>query len=117
MVKETAEQIALVDHLLTQSISEADEKERRRLLAGIAVIGAYIKRYGNLLLMSARTKSADIRELSRCFDESFCNLELLDVNCLQTLSADTTLAIKDMLHVYRCSRTAQKILRKVCMIL
>lgn len=70
------------------------------------MVGAYIKRYGNLLLVSERTKTADIRDLSRCFEESFINLELLDVKCLCTLPSNITLAAKDMLHVYRTFETA-----------
>lgn len=53
--------------------------------------------------MSAeREDAADIRDLSRCFEESFVNLELLDVDCLHTLPAGLFLKTKDMLRVY-CS--------------
>lgn len=97
---ETAPQIDLIGRMLTQYDKETDDKERRRLLAGAAVVGAYIKRYGNLLLVSEREKTADISDLSRCFEESFINLELLDVNCLCTLPSDIMLTAKDMLHTY-----------------
>lgn len=99
--REMAGQIDLIDRLLAQYDAETDEQTRRRLLAGAAVAGAYIKRCGNLLLISERSTQTDIRDLSRCFDESFINLELLGVNCLHTLPPGCLLATRDMLRVYR----------------
>ena len=98
--RETAGQISMIEHLLTQYDTENDAQKREKLLAGAAVLGAYIKRYGNLLLVSHREETADIRDLSRCFEDSFVNLELLDVKCLCTLPADVILATKDMLRIY-----------------
>ena len=103
--RETAGQISMIEHLLTQYDTENDAKKREKLLAGAAVLGAYIKRYGNLLLFSHREETADIRDLSRCFEDSFVNLELLDVKCLCTLPADVILATKDMLRIYRTFET------------
>ena len=103
--RETAGQISMIEHLLTQYDTENDAKKREKLLAGAAVLGAYIKRYGNLLLVSHREETADIRDLSRCFEDSFVNLELLDVRCLCTLPADVILATKDMLRIYHTFET------------
>lgn len=103
--KETAGQIGQINRMLAQYDREADDKKRRKLLARVAVTGAYIKRYGNLLLLTEHRKTADIQELSRCLEESFASLELLDVRCLHTLSTGSLLATKDMLHVYRSFET------------
>ena len=103
--RETAGQISMIEHLLTQYDTENNAQKREKLLAGAAVLGAYIKRYGNLLLVSHREETADIRDLSRCFEDSFANLELLDVKCLCTLPADVILATKDMLRIYRTFET------------
>ena len=103
--RETTGQISMIEHLLTQYDTENDAQKREKLLAGAAVLGAYIKRYGNLLLVSHREETADIRDLSRCFEDSFVNLELLDVKCLCTLPADVILATKDMLRIYRTFET------------
>ena len=100
--RETARQMDLIDRILTRYEAETDNIRRERLLASAAVIGAYIKRYGNLLLISERESLADMCELSRCFDESFMNLELLGVNGLHSLPSGILLAAKDMLRVYRC---------------
>lgn len=104
--RETARQIDLIDRMLAQYDTETDDRKRSRILGGAAVVGAYIKRYGNLLLIGERAETADIRDLSRCFEESFINLELLGVNCLHTLPAGIFLATKDMLQVYRSFETA-----------
>lgn len=103
--RETAGQISMIEHLLTQYDTENNAQKREKLLAGAAVLGAYIKRYGNLLLVSHREETADIRDLSRCFEDSFVNLELLDVKCLCTLPADVILATKDMLRIYHTFET------------
>ncbi|MGN0657740.1 MAG: histidine kinase N-terminal 7TM domain-containing protein [Ruminiclostridium sp.] len=100
--KETAGQIDLIHQKLTRYDTEKDENMRRRLLAEAAVIGAYIKRYGNLLLISESRKTANICDLSRCFEESFVNLELLDINCLCALPSDIDFSARDMLHTYKC---------------
>lgn len=99
--RETARQIDRIDQMLAQYDTQTDEKKRRRLLAGVTVVGAYIKRYGNLLLVGEYTDTGDICDLSRCFEESFANLGLLGVDCLYTLPSGIPLATKDMLRVYR----------------
>ena len=48
---QTAHQIELLDQLLTQNEAETDPEIRRSLLAKAAVIGAYIKRRGNLMFI------------------------------------------------------------------
>lgn len=98
--KETAGQIDLIHRKLTRYDTEKDENMRRRLLAEAAVIGAYIKRYGNLLLIAEAGKTADICDLSRCFEESFVNLELLEISCLCSLPSGISLVAKDMLRIY-----------------
>ena len=104
--RETAGQIDLIDRMLAQYDTETDDRKRSRLLGGASVMGAYIKRYGNLRLIGERAETADIRELSRCFDESFINLELLGVNCFHALPPGISLATKDMLQVYRSFEAA-----------
>ena len=47
----TAEQVDLLDRLFSQYNAESDYEKRRSLLAKIAVIGAYIKRCGNLIFI------------------------------------------------------------------
>ena len=78
---QTAHQIELLDQLLTQNEAGSDPDRRRSLLAKAAVIGAYIKRRGNLMFIAEKTDVTDTAELSACLDESFANLELMGVEC------------------------------------
>ena len=71
---QTAHQIELLDRLLAQYETETDPESCRSLLAKAAVIGAYIKRRGNLMFIGERSDVTDAAELSACFDESFANL-------------------------------------------
>lgn len=98
--RETAAQIDRIEQLLARYETETENPERRRLLAGAAVIGAYIKRYGNLLLTAEREQTASVRDLSRCFEDSFINLELLGVQCLCTLPRNLKLPAQEMADVY-----------------
>lgn len=99
--RETAQQISQINQMLKQLDTEKDSAHRRKILAGVAVMGAYIKRYGNLLLTGESRKEADMRDLARCFEDSFINLELLGISCLQTLPAEQLLLTRDMLRIYR----------------
>lgn len=104
--RETVRQIDLISQMLAQYDTETDDRKRSRLLGVAAVVGAYIKRYGNLLLIGEHAETSDIRDLSRCFEESFIYMELLGVNCLHTLPSGISLTMKDILQVYRGFETA-----------
>lgn len=67
---------------------QGDEGEKRRLLQEINILAAYIKRCSNLVLIAEGSESLPIDELTRCFRESFENLEVNGVCC--TLSLQIT---------------------------
>ena len=97
---QTAHQIELLDHLLTQYEAESDPKICRSLLAKAAVIGAYIKRRGNLMFIGEKSDVTDTAELSACLDESFANLELMGVECAMDIPGKNSIAIRDAIRVY-----------------
>lgn len=99
--RQTAPQIALLDDLFAQYDREPDHEKRRRLLAESAVVGAYLKRYGNLLFVGEKNDVVEFGELSRCIDESFANLELLGVTCGCAAQIDETVRTQDALLAYR----------------
>ena len=99
--KQTAPQISLLDKLFMQYDKEQDEEKRRRLLAMTAVVGAYIKRYGNLLFIGEKNESVDIGELSRCIGESFANLEMMGTECGFDLAHDEPVLTDDVILAYR----------------
>lgn len=97
---QTAHQIELLDQLLTQYEAQSDPEIRRSLLAKAAVIGAYIKRRGNLMFIGEKSDVTDTAELSACLDESFANLELMGVECAIDIPDKNSIYIRDAIRVY-----------------
>ena len=97
---QTAHQIELLDQFLTQYEAQPDPEIRRSLLAKAAVIGAYIKRRGNLMFIGEKSDVTDTAELSACLDESFANLELMGVECAIDITDKNSIYIRDAIRVY-----------------
>lgn len=97
---QTAHQIELLDQLLTQYETEGDPEIRRSLLAKAAVIGAYIKRRGNLMFIGEKSNVTDTAELSACLEESFANLELMGVECAIDIPGKNSIYTRDAIRVY-----------------
>ena len=97
---QTAHQIELLDQLLTQYEAQSDPEIRRSLLAKAAVIGAYIKRRGNLMFIGEKSNVTDTAELSACLDESFANLELMGVECAIDIPCKNSIDTRDAIRVY-----------------
>lgn len=98
--QQTARQIERIGGMLTQYDAEPDEESRRKLLAKIAVVGAYIKRRGNLLFIMEGTETVDVLELSRALDESFANIRLLGADCAVDCPTEGLLLCRDAARVY-----------------
>lgn len=98
--KQTAPQIALLDEIFAEYDGESDEEKRRSLLAMTAVVGAYIKRYGNLLFVGEKNDYVEFGELARCIAESFANLELMGVICGCDAGLCETVRTADALRAY-----------------
>ena len=97
---QTAHQIELLDQLLTQYEAQSDPEIRRSLLAKAAVIGAYIKRRGNLMFIGEKSDVTDTAELTACLDESFANLELMGVECAIDIPGKNSIYTRDAIRVY-----------------
>ena len=97
---QTAHQIDLLDSLLAQYNTATEKEKRRTLLAKISVIGAYIKRRGNLMFIGEKSEITDTAELSLCLEESFANLELMGVDCAIDIPSSNTIFTKDAIRVY-----------------
>ncbi len=100
----TAEQVDLLERLFSQYNAGSDYEKRRSLLAKIAVIGAYIKRCGNLIFIGEQSKTTDTAELSLCMEESFANLELMDIDCAMDIPGGSRILVEDAIRVYDFSR-------------
>lgn len=98
--EETAHQIDLLNFLFSRyNVEDAPEK-RRSLLAKMTVIGAYIKRRGNLIFIREKTKTTDTTELSLCMEESFANLELMGVECGVDIPKGVKIFTQDAISAY-----------------
>ena len=98
--QQAARQIKLIGGLLAQYDAESDEEIRRRLLARVAVLGAYIKRRGNLMFIMEGAGAVDILELHRALDESFANIRLLGADCAVDCPTEGLLLCRDAARVY-----------------
>ena len=98
--EQTAHQIDLLDELITRYNAEDNNEKRRSLLAKIAVIGAYIKRRGNLMFIGEKSATTDTAELMLCLEESFANLELMGVECAVDIPSNNKIDTTDAIRVY-----------------
>lgn len=98
--EQTARQINLLDGLLNQYEGETDPEAARSLLAKIAVVGAYIKRRGNLLFIEEKAAVTDTAELTACLEESFTSLQFMDVECALDIPAGQRIPVKGAARVY-----------------
>lgn len=96
----TAHQIDLLSSLFSQYDAEEDPEKCRSLLAKITVIGAYIKRMGNLIFIREKTQTTDTTELSLCMEESFANLQLMGVECESDIKKGVTILTEDAISAY-----------------
>lgn len=98
--KQTAGQIDLLDRLLNRYETETDPAVARSLLAKIGVIGAYIKRRGNLIFISEKAEQTDTAELAACLAESFAALEFMDIECALDIPSGQTIPVSGAARVY-----------------
>lgn len=96
----TRPQIELLDTLLKEYEETSGENARRRLLSKICVIGAYIKRCGNLLLIRESSETAPILELIKAMEESMQNLELSNAECGLTCTIEKEIPTAVMVEAY-----------------
>ena len=98
--KQTASQIDLLDRLLNQYETETNPILTRNLLAKIGVIGAYIKRRGNLLFIEEKTEVTETTELTACLEESFINLRYMGADCALHIPEGHRIPVKEAARVY-----------------
>ena len=98
--EKTARQIVLLDQLLNRYEAEADPETARGLLAKIGVVGAYIKRRGNLIFIEEKAEATDTAELSACLKESFTGLEFMGVDCAMDIPEGQRVAVQGAARVY-----------------
>ena len=100
IAEEVEPQLIKTDMLLHRIAQEPENREK--LLAKVCVLGSYIKRRGNLLLLGEDAKRISARELEYCIRESLENLRLgevftsLNANCAGQLPLEHIVAAYDI---------------------
>ncbi len=99
IAREVEPQLDKATELLNRMENEGENADF--LLAKLCVIGSYIKRRGNLLLLGEESKKVNATELEYCIRESLENLKLggtytaLNSNCADTLLLPHIIAVYD----------------------
>ena len=98
--KSTARQNNRLLSLLDAYEAAEDHDLRLRLLGQIAVLGAYVKRCGNLLFIQQQTESVPVSELSFAVEESLQSLRLLGAECAYSFPEERPLSTDTALRIY-----------------
>ena len=99
IAQEVEPQLIKVEKLL--EVIDENGENIPELLSKVCVIGSYIKRRGNLLLLTEENPQIDARELEYCIRESLDNLALgrvftsFESECNGTLNAECIVAVYD----------------------
>lgn len=100
IAKEVEPRLRLIADILKNV--KSDKIHPREAMAHICVVGSYIKRRGNLLLLGEENEAIPSKELEYCFFESLDNLKLcgvftsLDCNCISDISLENAIAVYDL---------------------
>lgn len=97
VAREVSTQLTKVLGLL--SIAE-NGKATKKALAQIAIIGTYIKRRGNLILLNNENELVSASELASAFRESTDNLKLLGISSAFDVIVDGEIPLCDALKAY-----------------
>ena len=98
IAQEVAPQLIRAEEMM-QRVSAEPEKARG-LIAKICVLGCYIKRRGNLLLLGEENKQIPAAELEHCIRESLENLRLGGVFTLLNSGCSGMLPVNHVVAVY-----------------
>ena len=98
IAEEVEPQLIKIDTLLQRIAREPENREK--LLAKTCVLGSYIKRRGNLLLLGEDAKKISTRELEYCIRESLENLRLGSVVTSLNASCEGQLPLEYIVAAY-----------------
>ena len=97
IAKDVAPQLRKIDTLLEQS---SDPLMARSAMVKMCVIGSYVKRRSNLLLLGEENQTVPARELEYCIRESLDNLMLAEVFTMLKADCDGMLPLEHIIAVY-----------------
>ena len=89
--RQTAHQIDLLNDWLKKLTETDDPTEKRELLRRIVVVGAYLKRRNNLILVNEQDGIIKEEELNLSIQEMIKNLQLAGIHCAGTVEFEIDL--------------------------
>ena len=98
IAQEVAPQLIRAEELMKQV--SAKPENARELMSKLCVLGCYIKRRGNLLLLGEDNKQIPAVELEHCIRESLENLRLGGIFTLLNSQCDGTLPVTVVVSIY-----------------
>lgn len=112
IAEEVEPQLIKTDELIRRI--EAEPENKRTLLAKVCVLGSYIKRRGNLLLLGEDARRIPARELEYCIRESLENLRLGNVFTSLNAACDGDLLLEHIVAAYDFYETmAERLLDEI----
>lgn len=81
MQAQTAHQFRLLSELIHQYPAVFGEKEKKKILHKITVVGAYLKRRNNLIFITSQESVIPAKELVLCIEDTKRCLEMCEIPC------------------------------------
>lgn len=98
--KQTAHQIDLMNDWLEKLINTDDIEEKKQLLRRIVVVGAYLKRRYNLVLINEQDGVIKEKELKLSIQEMMKNLQLAGVICASSVQLNRDLSAEAAMKIF-----------------
>ena len=98
--RQTARQIDLLNDWLKKLIETDDPQKKRDLLRRIVVVGAYLKRRNNLILVNEQDGIVKAEELSLSIQEMMKNLQLVGIHCAGSVDLDGDLPTEVAMQLF-----------------
>lgn len=103
--RQTARQINLLNDWLTKLSATDSAEEKRALLHRIVVVGAYLKRRNNLILVSEQDGVIKAGELELSVREMMKNLQIVGVNCAASVQFEQEIPSNIMMRLFDFTNT------------
>ena len=98
--EQNSQRVVQLKKLLEEYTKTDDTAVKRKILKRAAILMAYVKRRGNLILLGEKKQRVEAGELALCFSESLSNLELSDVECAMDFMKEGSLRYADAVRIY-----------------
>lgn len=98
--RQTSRQINLLNDWLTRLSTSTDPHEQKELLHRIVVVGTYLKRRNNLVLVSEQEGNINEDELNLSIDEMMGSLKLTGVSCAASVQFNNEVSSDVMMQLF-----------------